>query len=79
MGSGSSKPQTILVNDEECFHQFLIGTKQWMLSSEKIGLLPKTEGTQIIISVFQSRIYGWGYDVDDDRLSKINNILENPI
>lgn len=68
----NSKPLIILGQDESVFSQFTFNSMQWIAPSGKRKLLPKSSGQAMMISAFTSREFGWGMDLSDDELTKIN-------
>ena len=67
------KPIIIFGQDEAIFNQNLSNTFQWVGPNGERPLLPKSSGMRKMISVFQSRVTGWGVDLSEEDLQRINN------
>ena len=46
----------------------------WVGKDGKRPILPKTNGQSIMISAFQSREFGFGLNVTDEDITKINSL-----
>ena len=68
-----AKPIVIFGQDECAFNQFLMGNRQWVGPTGQRALLPKTEGAMIMILAFQSREFGFRFQLDDRQLQIINS------
>ena len=70
----SSKPRPIMIigQDESVFAQYLLGSKTWIGPSGQRPLLPKSEGDGYMLSAFVSREIGFGREMTDDELLKVN-------
>ena len=66
-------PLVILGQDESIFNQYMMKPKNWIDTiSGKRPLLPKSQGATLMVSAFQCREFGFGLDLTEDMLSKIN-------
>ena len=54
----------------------ILGNMQWIAPSGHRKILPKSGGQAMMISAFTSREYGWGMDLSDNELKKINEKRE---
>jgi hypothetical protein len=45
---------------------------QWIGPSGERSILPKNDGIGVMVSAFQSREFGWGMDVTDEQMVRIN-------
>lgn len=64
------KPIIIFGQDESVFNQYSFNGKQWVGSDGKRAILPKSNGMGLMISAFQSREFGFGYDLTSDKLEE---------
>jgi hypothetical protein len=69
----AEKPIIIFGQDEAIFNQNSSNTFQWVGPNGERPLLPKSSGMGKMISVFQSRVTGWGVDLSEEDLQRINN------
>jgi hypothetical protein len=66
----------IVGQDEAIFKQFLLNSKMWTGPNGKRPLLPKDEGSGVMISSFITREHGLIREIDDYILTTVNaNIL----
>ena len=67
------KPLVILGQDECIFNQYLMKPKNWIDTVNGTRpLLPKSQGATLMVSAFQCREFGFGMELDEDQLHKIN-------
>ncbi|KAI2497747.1 hypothetical protein MHU86_16742 [Fragilaria crotonensis] len=62
----------IIGQDESVFAQYHLGSKTWVGPKGQRPLLPKSEGDGFMLSAFVSREFGFGRDLSEDELAKIN-------
>jgi hypothetical protein len=55
------------------FSQFSFNSMQWVGPSGERLLLPKNDGIGVMVSAFQSREFGWGMDITDEQMVRIND------
>ena len=70
--SASARPLMIVGQDGSVFAQYLLGSKTWVGPKGQRPLLPKSEGNGYMLSAFISREFGFGRQLSDDELAKIN-------
>ena len=73
----NQKPLLILGQDECIFKQFVFSQGVWVLPNGIKQLIPKDEGMGIMLSSFVSRELGYGFEIDDETLDKVNSNREN--
>ena len=66
------KPLILFGQDEAIFSQYSLNSFQWIGPKGERALLPKTTGSGIMISAFQSREFGFGLDIEEEDLRGIN-------
>jgi hypothetical protein len=66
------KPLILFGQDECVFSQYLMGSRQWVGPSGERALLPKNEGMGLMVSAFQSREFGFGFEITAEQLAAIN-------
>ena len=62
----------VVGQDESVFAQYLHGSKTWVGPKEQRPLQPKSEGDGCMLSAFVSREFGFGRDLSEDELVRIN-------
>jgi hypothetical protein len=62
----------MLGHDEMMMKQYLLTKKAWHGPNGKIGLVPKEEGISMMILAFQSREFGFGMDLSEEDIRKVN-------
>ena len=67
------QPIMIVGQNESVFAQYLLGSKTWVGLKGQRPLLPKSEGDGFMLSAFVSREFGFGRDLSDNELAKINH------
>jgi len=72
--SPNVRPLIIVGHDECIFKQYLITTKAWTLPTGQSQLVPKDEGSGVMISAFQSREFGFGHPLNQQQLQAINEL-----
>ena len=50
--------------------------KSWVGPNGETNIVPKDDGLGIVISAFQSREFGFGQEVTDEQLKKVNEKRE---
>ena len=71
----NNKKPILLVGQDECiYYEYARSKKQWVSSEGKRALLPKTTGNSIMISAFQCREFGFGMEINEEDMVKINDI-----
>jgi len=68
----NSLPIMIIGQDECVFSQFLLTSKMWVGPHKEAPLLPKSDGEGRMISAMQSRDFGFGLRIPEDKLAQIN-------
>jgi hypothetical protein len=66
------RPTIIVGQDESAFSQYTFNQKMWRGPSGETKLLPKSLGETMMVSAFQSRVFGLGRSLSDDELAAIN-------
>ena len=62
----------ILLRQDECiFKQFLVNKKAWSVN-KNFYIQPKDDGTGIMVSAFQSHVFGFGIDLSAEDYDKVN-------
>ena len=70
--SSKAKPIMIVGQDESVFAQYLLGSKTWVGPKGQRPLLPKSEGNGYMLSAFVSREFGYGRQLTEAELVRIN-------
>ena len=70
--SSKAKPIMIIGQDESVFAQYLLGSKTWVGPKGQRPLLPKSEGDVYMLSAFVSREFGFGRELTEAELVRIN-------
>ncbi len=68
----NSRPVIIFGQDESVFSQFSFNGMQWVGPSGERSILPKNDGMGVMVSAFQSREFGWGMEITDQQMVRIN-------
>ena len=68
----NSRPVIIFGQDEFVFSQLSFNGMQWVGPSGKRSILPKNDGMGVMVSAFQSREFGWGMEITDQQMVRIN-------
>ncbi|KAI2492111.1 hypothetical protein MHU86_22447 [Fragilaria crotonensis] len=71
--SSNARPIMIIGQDESVFSQYLMGAKTWIAPNGQRPLLPKSEGDGYMLSAFVSRDFGFGRQMSDIELERVNN------
>jgi hypothetical protein len=58
--------------DEAIMKQYCFTTKAWTAPSGQKAIVPKDEGVGVMISAFVSREFGFGMDLTEEQLQKVN-------
>jgi hypothetical protein len=66
------KPLICFGQDECIFKQFSFTPKAWTAPDGQKAMIPKDEGLGVMISAFVSREMGFGYDISEEDLVKVN-------
>jgi len=67
-----ARPLMLIGQDESVFAQYLMPSKNWMGPNGEVPLLPKSEGDGYMLSAFISRDFGFGRQLSNDELLRIN-------
>jgi hypothetical protein len=67
-----SKPLIGFGQDESILKQYAFTTKAWTAPDGTRGLIPKDEGAGVMISAFVSREFGFGIDLSNEDLTRVN-------
>jgi len=73
----TAKPIIIIGQDKCVFSQFLLSSKVWIGPNKEALLLPKSEGEGHMISAMQSRNFGFGLPIAEDKLLLINALRQH--
>ena len=73
----NKKKAMIFGQDKVIMNQFLLSLFNWTLPDRSRPLVPKDEGSGVMISGFTCRELGFGYKVSDDVLDIVNTLREN--
>jgi hypothetical protein len=65
-------PLVIFGHDEHIFKQYHMTNKSWVAPNGERVLVPKDDGQGLMISTFQSREFGFGLEISDEDLKKVN-------
>jgi hypothetical protein len=60
-------------HDECIFKQYTLTNKHWKAPNGATVLIPKDDGQGVMISAFQSREFGFGFDLNQQQLALINS------
>ena len=66
------KPVIIFGQDESTFNQYAFGNKLWVGSNGERAFLPKHNGMGLMISAFQLREFGFGFEMTPEKLDQVN-------
>jgi hypothetical protein len=58
------------------FKQFIMTNKSWVGPNGETFPVPKDEGQGVIISAFQSRVFGFGMALGKEELEEVNKYRE---
>jgi hypothetical protein len=56
--------------------QYCFTTKAWTAPSGQKAIVPKDEGTGMMISAFLSREFGFGINLTQEQLQKVNQVRQ---
>ncbi len=70
----TSRPLIIFGQDESVFSQFSFNGTQWVGPSGERSILPKNDGIGVMVSAFQSKEFGWGVDITEEQMVRINEM-----
>jgi hypothetical protein len=68
----TSKPLIIFGQDESIFKQYSFSTSSWTCPDGTKQLIPKDDGTGLMLSSFISREFGYGMELTKDQLEIVN-------
>jgi hypothetical protein len=71
------RPLIVVGQDESAFSQFSFSSKSWQGPDGQSQLLPKSAGDTIMVSAFQSRVFGLGRLLTEEEILKINRFRSN--
>jgi hypothetical protein len=66
------RPHIIFGHDESIFKQYPMAKFSWVALDGTVAIIPKDDGQGLMISAFQSHEFGFGMDITDEELPKIN-------
>ncbi len=69
---GNDQPLLIFGHDECIFKQYHMAKSAWVAPDGQRVLVPKDDGQGHMISAFQSREFGFGLDICEEDLKKVN-------
>ena len=75
----NEKPLIIFGHDECIFKQYLLTKKSWCGPDGELALVPKDEGQGVMISVLQSREFGFGMELTKEEMVKVNEYRKGEI
>jgi hypothetical protein len=67
-----SRPLEFIGQDECVFFQYLVSNKNWVGPKGERPLLPKNDGDGKMLSAFQSRLTGFGREMSEEDLNRVN-------
>jgi hypothetical protein len=67
------KPLFMFGHDECIFKQYTMTNKHWKAPNGATVFIPKDDGQGVMISAFQSREFGFGFDLNQQQLALINS------
>ena len=67
-----AKPLFMFGQDECIFKQYSFTKKAWKSSDGSMALIPKDEGAGVMISAFVSREFGYGFELNNEDLVKVD-------
>ena len=70
------KPLFIFGHDECIFKQFTLTKKAWVGPNGETAVVLKDEGMGVMISAFQSREFGFGLQLNNEQLERVNAFHE---
>jgi hypothetical protein len=68
----NERPLLMFGQDKAIFKQFLLTKKSWCGPNGETVLVPKNEGQGLMISAFQSREFGFGFQINKEQLAEVN-------
>jgi hypothetical protein len=71
--SSQARPLMIIGQDESVFAQYLLVSKTWIGPKGQRPLLPKTEGDGYMLPAFVSSEFGFGKEMTEAELAKVND------
>jgi len=69
------KPVIIFGQDESTFNQYAFGNKLWVGSNGERAFLPKHNGMGLMISAFQSREFGFGFEMTPEEQRNLTELI----
>jgi hypothetical protein len=66
----------IFGHDEAIFKQYLLTKTSWVSPNGETAIIPKDEGMGMMIPAFQSRKFGFGFEMRE-QLAKVNEYNKN--
>jgi hypothetical protein len=69
---GNDRPLLIFGHDECIFKQYHMTKSAWVAPDGQRVLVPKDDGQGLMISAFQSREFGFGLEISEEDLKKVN-------
>ena len=72
-----AKPVIMFGQDEAAYSQNSFNSEQWVSPTGKRALLPKTGGYTVMVSAMESRETGWGIEITEDLMKKVNDMRKN--
>jgi hypothetical protein len=70
--NSNTRPLIVIGQDESAFSQYMFSSKSWKGPEGQSQLLPKSEGETIMVSCFQSRVFGLSRLLTTEELVSIN-------
>ncbi len=62
----------ILGHDKMIIKQYLLAKKGWTGQNGQVGFVPKDDGIGLMISAIQSREFGFGLELTQENINKVN-------
>ncbi len=73
------RPLIIFGHDESIFKQYHMLKYAWVAPDGTVTIIPKDDGQGLMISAFQSHEFGFGMNITDEELHKINETRRGKI
>jgi hypothetical protein len=71
------RPLLSFGHDECIFRQFIFTGRSWRGASGEQAIIPKHEGYELMVSAFQSRELGFGFELTAEQLNVVNSFCQS--
>jgi len=71
------RPLLSFGHDECIFRQFIFTGRSWRGASGEQAIIPKHEGYELMVSAFQSRELGFGFEVTAEQLNVVDSFCQS--